>query len=86
MTDTYPNTGSRESPDRYFVERTQRARKTSQSETESEDSEMSQNASSHDNQNVAYSDNDLIEKRAKRFREKRYLDDWDTRSVKSVAF
>ncbi|XP_028395797.1 uncharacterized protein LOC114519818 [Dendronephthya gigantea] len=87
-TNTYPRTRSRDSPEKYFADRSQRqmVEPTSQSDTESDDSDMSQKASFRDNQNAAYSDNDLIAKRAKRFREKRFLDDWDTRSVKSVAF
>ena len=39
-----------------------------------------------ENPTDAYSDNDVIKKRARSFREKRYLEDWDNRSVKSVAF
>lgn len=78
---TYSSKRNQEHSTKHHDEPPRHARSGSESDTN--DSETS----SYDGESkVAYSDNDVINKRATRLREKRYLDDWDTRSAKSVAF
>ena len=63
----------------------EKTRSKAGSDTSASDSSQEE-ISSDDHTNNAHSDNDVIQKRASRFRHKRFLEDWDNRSVKSVAF
>ncbi len=87
-TETNRDDRNRQAPDEYYEEPQRTAPRRTQSEADSEasDSDIFEETDQQDNLNASYSDNDVIQRRARRFREKRYLDDWDNRSVKSVAF
>jgi hypothetical protein len=87
-TQTYSDDRIRETPEKYYDERQRDApyKTRSAADSDASESDIAQDTSYEDSQNIAYSDNDVIQKRARRFREKRHLEDWDNRSVKSVAF
>ena len=89
LSEIYANDKPRHEDPRKFVdERSGDVHGTNRQASDSgtSDSDASQEAVYEDIVPMAYSDNDVFQRRAKRFRERRFLDEWDNRSVKSVAF
>lgn len=85
-TDTYKRDKNREESDKYYDVRHREAPGRTKSDADSEASDSDETIPYEDKRKSVHSDNDLIQKRSKRFQERRYLENWDNRSVKSVAF
>ena len=86
LPDTYQTDKIQDASDKYYHVSQRDPQDRTKSDVDSEASASGEETSNDDKSKSVHSDNDIIQKRARRFQERRYLEDWDTRSVKSVAF